>query len=301
MKNFYSNGKLLLSGEYAILDGAEGLALPTKFGQHLSIKDSNTGIINWRSLDETNSVWFTAHLDLESLKVIETSDPVIAHRLSEILNEAKTANPKFLEKSKGMYADSTLTFSKNWGLGSSSTLINNISRWANIDPYRLLETTFGGSGYDIACAQHNSAIVYSKEQNHPYIKEVTFNPKFKDSIFFIYLNQKKNSRDAIDAYRKRTIDKVDLIEQINQITASMLNCDNLPEFEKLMDTHESLISKSLGIATIKEELFYDYPKSIKSLGAWGGDFVMATGTMETMSYFRDKGYTTIVPFHEMIL
>ncbi|MBQ4912943.1 GHMP kinase [Maribacter sp. MMG018] len=301
MKKFYSNGKLLLSGEYAILDGAEGLALPTKFGQHLSIKDSDTGIINWRSLDETNNVWFTAHLDLESLKVIETSDPVIAHRLSEILNEAKTANPKFLENLKGVYADSILTFPKNWGLGSSSTLINNISKWANIDPYRLLEATFGGSGYDIACAQHNSAIVYSKKQNHPYIKEVTFNPKFKDSIFFIYLNQKKNSREAIDSYRKRAIDKVDLIPQINQITTSILNCNNLPEFEKLMDTHESLISKTLGITTIKEKLFDDYPKSIKSLGAWGGDFVMTTGTMDTMSYFRDKGYTTILPFHEMIL
>ena len=31
IKNYYSNGKLLLSGEYAILDGAEGWAIPTKF------------------------------------------------------------------------------------------------------------------------------------------------------------------------------------------------------------------------------------------------------------------------------
>ncbi|WP_047247291.1 GYDIA family GHMP kinase [Maribacter thermophilus] len=301
MKKFYSNGKLLLSGEYAILDGAEGLALPTKFGQYLSIRDSGTGAVNWRSIDETNTVWFTADFDLQTFKIIETSDTAIAHRLSEILNEAKTANPKFLEKSKGVFADSTLTFPKNWGLGSSSTLINNISKWANIDPYRLLDATFGGSGYDIACAQHNSAIVYSKKQNQPYIREVTFNPKFKNSIFFIYLNQKKNSRDAIDAYRKLALDKVDLISQINRITTSMLNCNNLPEFEKLIDTHESLISETLGIATIKEELFHHYPNSIKSLGAWGGDFVMTTGNIDKMSYFKNKGYTTILPFSEMIL
>lgn len=301
MRKFYSNGKLLLSGEYAILDGAEGLALPTKFGQHLSVKESDTGIVNWRSLDETSSVWFTAEFDLKTLKITKTSDTAIALRLSEILNEAKKLNPEFLVKSNGLYADSTLTFPKNWGLGSSSTLINNISTWANVDPYRLLEATFGGSGYDIACAQHNSAIIYSKKQNHPYIKEVTFNPTFEDSIFFIYLNQKKNSRDAIDAYQKRTIDKEDLILQINKITTSMLNCDNLSEFEKLIDSHESLISKSLGIATIKEELFNDYPKSIKSLGAWGGDFVMATGNIEKMSYFKNKGYTTILSFSEMIL
>lgn len=37
-KLFYSNGKLLLSGEYAVLDGALSLAVPTKYGQLLSVK-----------------------------------------------------------------------------------------------------------------------------------------------------------------------------------------------------------------------------------------------------------------------
>jgi hypothetical protein len=36
-KTFYSNGKLLITGEYLILDGAKGLALPTKMGQNLSV------------------------------------------------------------------------------------------------------------------------------------------------------------------------------------------------------------------------------------------------------------------------
>ena len=33
----YSNGKLLISGEYVILDGALSLAVPTLFGQYLEI------------------------------------------------------------------------------------------------------------------------------------------------------------------------------------------------------------------------------------------------------------------------
>ena len=53
---------------------------------------------------------------------------------------------------------SRLSFSKNWGLGSSSTLINNLADWANVDSYELLNLTFGGSGYDIACAKHNNPI-----------------------------------------------------------------------------------------------------------------------------------------------
>ena len=34
-KTFYSNGKLLITGEYVVLDGAKALALPTKYGQNL--------------------------------------------------------------------------------------------------------------------------------------------------------------------------------------------------------------------------------------------------------------------------
>ena len=30
MEKFYSHGKLLITGEYAVLDGAKAIALPTK-------------------------------------------------------------------------------------------------------------------------------------------------------------------------------------------------------------------------------------------------------------------------------
>ena len=41
-QTFYSNGKLLITGEYLVLDGAKAFALPTKFGQNLIIeKGSN--------------------------------------------------------------------------------------------------------------------------------------------------------------------------------------------------------------------------------------------------------------------
>ena len=34
---FYSNGKLFILGEYYVLQGAKVFALPTKFGQYLSV------------------------------------------------------------------------------------------------------------------------------------------------------------------------------------------------------------------------------------------------------------------------
>ena len=41
---YYSNGKLLITGEYLVLDGAEALALPTKFGQNLIIENASGSI-----------------------------------------------------------------------------------------------------------------------------------------------------------------------------------------------------------------------------------------------------------------
>ena len=49
MKTFRSHGKLLLTSEYVVLDGAKALALPTKFGQSLSILPNNKGNISWQS------------------------------------------------------------------------------------------------------------------------------------------------------------------------------------------------------------------------------------------------------------
>ena len=66
-----------------------------------------------------------------------------------------------------------------------------MAQWANIDAYILLEMTFGGSGYDIACAQTNSPIIYQLENEIPNFKTVSFNPTFKDQIYFVYLNQKQ--------------------------------------------------------------------------------------------------------------
>ena len=42
-QTFYSNGKLLLTGEYLVIDGAKALAIPTQKGQSLSVKETEEG------------------------------------------------------------------------------------------------------------------------------------------------------------------------------------------------------------------------------------------------------------------
>ena len=299
--DYYSHGKLLLTGEYAILDGAKGLAVPTQFGQSLSVRPTKTAELQWTSTTDTNTPWLTASFDLVDLSVLYASDSAAGHRLLQILQAAKGLNPQFLKDCEGAQVVTHLDFPKDWGLGSSSTLINNIGHWAQVDPYALLRETFGGSGYDIACAQSSGPLVYSTQGNTTSVDAVDFNPSFKERIFFVHLNKKQNSRDAIAAYNQRTVDKTALIAAVNELTARMVHCKELTEFEDIMDAHEALLSHPLGMPTIKQKQFSDYAGSIKSLGAWGGDFIMATGGEEHRNYFTRKGFTTLLPYSKMVL
>ena len=73
------------------------------------------------------------------------------------------------------------------------------------------------------------------------------------------------------------------------------------EFEKLIVAHEDIISKTINIEPIKKRLFSDYKSGvIKSLGAWGGDFVLVTGNKSNMSYFSNKGYDEIIPYKDLV-
>ena len=300
-QEFYSNGKLLLSGEYVFLDGAVGLAVPTKYGQSLRVSHNDGSSIKWKSVAADGSNWFETELATNNLDIKQSTDLETVRTLQKILRQAAKMNPDFLCDSQGYNIESILDFDRSWGLGSSSTLINNIAQWAEIDAYELLWNAFSGSGYDIACAQHNSPILYRIQGTQPLTKERDFNASFKDQLYFIHLNKKQNSREGIAQYRNQFFDKHQLIERISDITGQLLNCRSLAEFETLLLAHENMIAENLKLPTVKSEKFPDYDGCIKSLGAWGGHFILATGNSVTTEYFKSKGYHTIIPYAEMIL
>jgi mevalonate kinase len=305
-KSFYSHGKLLLTGEYLVLDGVSALAIPTKKGQWLYIEECDTNQIIWKSFDEENNCWFETNLILENDTFKQTRDDIeendIYNTLIRILTAAKELNPSFLSSEKGYIIESRLEFHRQWGLGSSSTLINNIAQWAKVDAFILLEKSFGGSGYDIACAQHDSPIIYKRVEGKPIITPVNFDPPFKENIYFVHLNQKQDSKASIKHYQSLPLKDFDHAETaIHKITSEIPGCSTLDEFKTLIDSHEEIISKIIKTPTVKSALFSDYPGSIKSLGGWGGDFILVTGNISEMEYFRNKGYTTIISYNEMVL
>lgn len=316
MKNtFYSNGKLLLTGEYVVLDGALSLAIPTEFGQSLIVESIDEPKLIWKSLNYNDDAWFEHTFLLQNNKILNQiqDDNDISKRLLQILKTAKTLNPEFLNSKVGYTVTTKLDFPQFWGLGSSSTLINNIANWANVDAYKLLELTFGGSGYDIACAQHNTAITYqlpSKNseilhcvQNNKkrIVNEVSFNPNFKDHLYFVYLNKKQNSREGINQYHSTKKVTNTIISEINDITLQLLLCNSLNSFNDLIVTHEQIIGSMIKEKPIKELLFNDYKGTIKSLGAWGGDFILVTSLYNPDAYFKAKGFSTIIPYKDMVL
>ena len=309
MQSFFSHGKLLVTGEYVVLDGALSLAIPTKYGQRMEVEFSESDTDNtltWYSIDSDGETWYREeflieHNDTQRSQSVRLNPTelcnlnAVSDSLVKILNQACKGNSWFL--GGGSYTVRTyLDFPNNWGLGSSSTLICNIAKWAEVDAFELSEASFGGSGYDIAVGMLGGDILYrSPEMWEGYV----YNPPFRDQLYFIHLNQKQNSREGIATYRSKSLHK-ETIEQVSSITESIINCYDFDAFQRLITEHEAAIASLVEMPTVKERLFSGYAFAIKSLGAWGGDFILACGDENTPQYFKDKGFETVVSYDELV-
>tara|TARA_B110000093_G_scaffold15648_1_gene14505 strand:+ start:28 stop:930 length:903 start_codon:yes stop_codon:yes gene_type:complete len=299
MEKYHSHGKLLISGEYLVLKGGLALAVPCNKGQSLIYDSSKEKELQWESYDEKGSVWFKATFSIMDFDIIATDQTDIAKRLRSVLKKVRKQNSTFLLE-KGGRVKTVLEFDRQWGLGTSSTLISNIAQWSNTNPYELLKQTTGGSGYDIACAQAKSPLLFSNKNQTPKVESCEFNPSFKDQLFFVYLNQKKDSSEAVKRFSDIKITEKQL-DFFSDLSLKMLKSNELKKFEKLIETHETQLGQILKIKPVKEVLFPNYSGSIKSLGAWGGDFILVTGNDNTISYFKNKGYKTVLKYSEIVI
>ena len=175
------------------------------------------------------------------------------------------------------------------------------AQWLEIDAFELLKRSFGGSGYDIACAQNNSPIVYQLVNEKPVIEPINFKLDFTAKIYFVYLNKKQNSKAAIASYYGKQGNMQNALATINSITKAVIEATTAKEFGTALQNHEIELSNILELETVKEALFPDFDGVIKSLGAWGGDFVLSISNENPTDYFKAKGFEIVIPFSEMIL
>lgn len=300
---FFSHAKLLLTGEYLVLSGSKALALPLRFGQTLTIEEnSSPGILDWKAM-EFDKIWFHASIQMHDLSVIESTDIKIAARLEIILRAARAINPHFINESSGFLATTNLNFNRDWGLGTSSTLLSNIAWWAGVDPYTLHWMVSDGSGYDIACSRETQPLIYSVENHNPCIQQVLFAPSFKENIYFVYLGKKQDSAASIKELALHKLKYKQEIQRITEITELFAAASSLQSAIELMEEHEQIIARTIGRIPVKIGQFSDFPGAVKSLGAWGGDFVMVLSEIprqRVYDYFKQRGKTTIFMFEEMI-
>ncbi len=327
MSLYQAHGKFLLTGEYLVLKGALALAVPLKLGQTLEVETVCTPSLQWNA-HKPNAPWFTVSLNPENLEIIDSDDQPKAEKLRQILQAVKQLNPKAFE-SNNLIFTTHLDFDPNWGLGSSSTLIANLARWADVNPYELLKLTFGGSGYDIACATAEGPIYYQLSMSKsafrqaqrptldlpakvpepvegptPIVEPIDFDPPFAEHLFFIYQGQKQSSSKEIKAFlaQANPIDLHKDIESVSEISRAVPKCESLDEFAMLMQCHERIISRCIGQEPVQKH-FPDFEGVLKSLGAWGGDFILAATEWtenQVREYFKGKSLEVVFGYNDLV-
>ena len=101
-------------------------------------------------------------------------------------------------------------------------------------------------------------------------------------------------------YKKQNILNKSIINNISKISTDLISTSNINEFRRLIDYHENIMSSVLRINSINKK-FSDYEGSIKSLGAWGGDFFFAVGPEDSLDYFKKRNYKIGYKYADFIL
>ena len=192
-QDYYYHGKLLLSGEYLVLDGAVALAIPTELGQRFTVAAH-------RSPNRYDLIWSVAGVDAtqptsryafhaREWQIPPSTGTSIRDRLLQLFHAAEQLQPACTHALIGKRVDCYLEFPTDWGLGSSSTLLSFLAKLLKVDPYALLAATFGGSGYDLACATARGPILYRRRQSGPpLVTPLTWRPDWLQQTYFVHRN-----------------------------------------------------------------------------------------------------------------
>lgn len=299
-QTYYAHGKLLLTAEYFVLQGAKAIALPLQYGQRMDVSEGGQDdVISWKAFMQ-EGLWFSCDFQLPDLKIIHSSDAEKAVILQDALKTILKMNPQF-ELSGGLDIHTKIDFHNQWGLGSSSTLIANLASWAGVDPFQLNERIFNGSGFDIACASADGPIFYEKDKKP---QRIELDYPFQDNLYFIYSGSKKSTRNEVRRFLRDGAVTEAQLSEVNGISEEIATTRDLADFQRLIVQHEALVGGLLNSPPVKASYFRDFNGEMKSLGAWGGDFYLVATPMDdrcVLKYFKEKGLRVVFPWKELVL
>jgi mevalonate kinase len=290
---FYAPGKLLLSGEYAVLDGASAISCPTRKGQLLETFQAESKSLQWLAFDLEGKSWLRVEMNSKG-DVISTSDKVKSEIIRKLLLDAFDQNIP-----TGLRVETHLEFKREWGLGSSSTLIALIAQWAKKDALNLFFKHLKGSGYDVATAVERRPISYQIIANHKATWADVQLPKILEKSYFVYLGKKQISSREVTRYASLKKNPA-LVKAISKLSRDLLRLSTDNQLIKWMEEHEEITSKLIQQEGVRPSRFPNLKGGFKSLGAWGGDFVWIMPKDDDLKYLHQLGYQEIIAFAEML-
>ena len=127
---------------------------------------------------------------------------------------------------------------------------------------------------------------------------------FSDNLYLVYSGRKKSTEQHITQFLQRHHGMKSEIKRISHITDEILKEDSLEGFIDLLKDHEKIIGSVLDYPPVQFEKFVSFNGVVKSLGAWGGDFLLVA-TPENIdyvsNYFEQFGLSTILSFNKIVL
>lgn len=262
----------MLFGEYAVLAGAWSCALPVKFRQNFEIsRTPGHGNIHWQSFDFDGKEWMNCAFSLSDNPETLLS---VLRPLRNMLRYIEQERPDLCNAQFDYQVRIKASFRKEWGLGSSSALIANLAQWAQTDPFALMHVSFPGSGYDVATAFYDQALLYRLEQGTPSIRQIEELPEFLNEYRVVFLGKKVNSRDSVADVQSRIPNLRQHTAYLDELGMEALNATSPDDFNRALTAYEQLLSEVLEMSPTGNH-FPEYPGFMKSLGAWGGDALLA--------------------------
>ncbi len=283
MKAFFAPGKILLTGEYLVLNGFESIALPTKWGQSMHVWEFDTpgnqhDFLIFEAKDIQNNIWFSCRFELPTFQVIDSDllSNTETIRLKQIFQKADLAHWKI---GKSYRIETKLDFNRVYGLGSSSTLITLMAEYLNLNALQLQFEVFGGSGYDVAVGMIKKPIVYWLTEDDSNWQFWQMNTQLSQNWEVVFFGKKMDSRKSIsevqDALNEIAEDDF-YTAQFDHILKLTKNATDKLSMEASLEMYQKLLSESIHLKTPYEVLEISPVNGglCKWLGAWGGDMIL---------------------------
>lgn len=296
MDSIFSAGKIILMGEYAVLHGSDALCLPLATGQMLTVRPSEGNLIHWKWKYRQHILAdFSLFCDTLDINQPSTGDFQWGQKLIQLIRQYRA---DFL--TTGFTLEFENYFPPEWGLGSSSATISSLCRMADVNPFIINATLTGGSGADIAATTAPGWFLYRKTNNNPLTWPLPFNFPHADNSYFVYTGKKQATQSHVkEISNSIKAEEIDWL-QTNIPLYKFLSSSTVPEAMKCVSDHEQIISVAIQMDPAANR-FRDFPGSIKSLGAWGGDYLLAVTQQDeafVRSYFHQKELNTVFNWKE---